>query len=144
MNWPDAILRWALWAYFSATAIYPFMALDFLRRWRREKPAHALAGEELPPITLLRPLKAGVPALREKLSALVGAMRLDDQLLLGVDGGKEEESAGAELQAAFPERDILVVTCVVSVLSDLRNSPAGRLFAAWQNCCAFPSRGFSP
>ncbi len=114
MTQPEFILRAALGTYVSLNASYPFIALAALRPgWpmRRATPPPATAGDELPPVTLLRPLKAGVPALREKLETLAAAMRPGDQLVLGADEGSDEMRVCAGLRAAFPEREIVVVGC---------------------------------
>lgn len=64
-----------------------------------------------PPVTFFRPLKRGVPRLREKLQMLLLASRVDDQILFGVDAGSEEEAACEEIQRNFPDRDVAVVRC---------------------------------
>ena len=95
-----------------ASIFYALLALFQVRRWLAEPAPSSSA--DVPPLTLLRPLKAGVPALRAKLDALVEAMRPGDQLVLGVDEGAAEAGVGAELRAAFPEREIIVVSCRAS------------------------------
>jgi ceramide glucosyltransferase len=111
MHGPDAILHTALKMVGVAGYIYALAAMLLLRAWRRTAPARAAAAAEFPPITLLRPLKAGVPALREKLEAFARAMRPGDQFVLGADEGSDEMNVCAELRAAFPEREIVVVPC---------------------------------
>ncbi len=111
MKWTEAILHTALAMCGAAGFGYASNALMLLWFWRREVPAVAPAGDELPPITLLRPLKTGVPALREKIEALVGAMRPGDQLVLGADEGSDEMSVCGALRAAFPEQEIVVAGC---------------------------------
>ena len=101
----------ALAALGGGSAGYAWLAARSVRRWLAERPPRAVPDTELPPLTLLRPLKAGVPALREKLEALVQAMRPGDQLVLGVDEGADEMSACAAIRAAFPEREIVVASC---------------------------------
>ena len=110
MSWPDAILFVILAALGCASVFYALLALGYVRQWMRDVPSE-IAEAALPPVTLLRPLKVGVPALRAKLDALVGAMRPGDQLVLGADEGADEMRVGAELRAAFPEREIEVVAC---------------------------------
>ncbi len=95
----------------AANIFYPLLALLWVRRWMKESALPETAGAAVPPVTLLRPLKAGVPALREKLDALVKAMRPGDQLVLGVDEGAAEISVCAELRAAFSGREIIVEIC---------------------------------
>ena len=111
MTWPGSILGTALLLGVLASYFYPWIAGLLLSSWRREKPARESASGELPPVTLLRPVKAGVPALREKLEALAGAMRPGDQLVLGADEGSEEMSACNGLRLAHPGREISAVSC---------------------------------
>ncbi len=111
MSWPDAILLSALLALGHASVLYPLLALHYVQEWLKEPALPNAAGSELPAVTLLRPLKAGVPALREKLESLAAAMEPGDQLVLGADEGSDELDACAALRAAFPERGILVVAC---------------------------------
>ena len=111
MSWPEAILFVTVAALGCASIFYALLALLYTRQWLDEPAPPVVADAALPPVTLLRPLKAGVPALREKLELLVKAMRPDDQLVLGADEGGEEMRACAELCAAFPERAICVVSC---------------------------------
>lgn len=115
MNLPNAILHAALVMVGVAGFLYVYVALIFLWFWRREALPRGSADDEPPPVTLLRPLKSGVPALREKLDTFVAAMRPDDQLVLGVDADSAEERAGADVRAAFPEREIIVVACAAGV-----------------------------
>ena len=110
MSWPEAIFLVSLAALACASIFYALLALLHVQEWMKDTPPE-MADAPLPPVTLLRPLKGGVPALREKLEALVGAMRPGDQLMLGVDEGAEETGACADLRAAFPEREIIVVSC---------------------------------
>ena len=111
MNWLHAILFTALKLCGAAGYLYAFVAMLLLWFWRREATARAVAAAELPPIALLRPLKMGVPSLREKLEVLVGAMRPGDQLVLGADEDSDEMSVCLALRAAFSEREICVVSC---------------------------------
>ena len=77
------------------------------RGWRDEK----LPDAESPPLTLLRPVKAGVPALREKLADLARAMRAGDRLVLGVNEGSPDAEVADAVRAEFAEREIAVVRC---------------------------------
>ena len=92
----------------AVSAGYLWLGALRIGRWLREAPGTA---EALPPVTLLRPLKAGVPDLRGKLEQLARALHAGDQLVLGAAAESEEFAAGRELQAAFPEREIILVTC---------------------------------
>ncbi|EDY16390.1 Glycosyltransferase probably involved in cell wall biogenesis-like protein [Chthoniobacter flavus Ellin428] len=91
------------------SAIYDVLVDGALARWMSEPVA---AGEIPPePVTFFRPLKRGVPRLREKLEMLVQSSLVEDQVLLGVDPESEEETIGQEVRRAFPKRDIVVVRC---------------------------------
>jgi ceramide glucosyltransferase len=68
-------------------------------------------GEPLEPVTFFRPLKRGVPRLREKLEMLLAESQAEDQVLFGVDAGSEEETICEGMRRAFPERDVTVVPC---------------------------------
>ena len=111
MSWPDAMLLAVLLTLSHAGLFYALLARVDAGLWLEEAALGKIANAALPPVTLLRPLKAGVPALREKLDALAAAMEPGDQLVLGVDEGAEEMRVCTELRAAFPERDIGVVSC---------------------------------
>lgn len=111
MSWPEVMIGMVLLAVVVCGFFYPAVALHFLAAGYREMGAPSARDDALPPVTLLRPLKAGVPALRDKLDALVAALRPGDQLVLGVDAGADEERVGADVRTAFPEREIIVVAC---------------------------------
>ena len=110
MSWPDALLFVMLAALGCASVLYALLALVYVQQWMQDAPPKS-AAPDLPPVTLLRPLKAGVPALRAKLDALAAALRPGDQLVLGADEGSAEMGVCAGLRAAFPEREICVVSC---------------------------------
>ncbi len=114
MTQAELIVAVAVGSYCLLNACYPLAVLTFLcsERWKKPLPD---ANEPLPPVTLLRPLKAGVPALREKLDSLAAALRPGDQLVLGVNEGSNEERVGAEVCVAFPGREITVVACAAGV-----------------------------
>jgi ceramide glucosyltransferase len=63
------------------------------------------------PITFLRPLKCGVPGLREKLEQHARALRPGDQLILGPEADAPEAALCEEVRAAFPDSDIVVAPC---------------------------------
>ena len=111
MNTPETLVLALLVLLGLASIFYALLALLHARRWLDEPAPPAVTEAVLPPLTLLRPLKAGVPALRAKLDALVEAMRPGDQLVLGVDESAEEMGVCAALRAAFPEHEIIVVSC---------------------------------
>jgi len=90
-------------------ALYDALACIALRRWLGEAPSQC--PEPIEPITFFRPLKRGVPRLREKLEALVTSSLAGDQVLFGVDPDSEEETICEEVRRGFAERDIAVVRC---------------------------------
>ena len=92
----------------AGSAVYQWLGAGLVARWLRETTTTA---ETLPPVTLLRPLKAGVPDLRGKLEHLARAMRPGDQLILGAAADSREGQACAALQRAFPDREIIAVSC---------------------------------
>lgn len=73
--------------------------------------ALALQGEgrTRAPVTWLRPLKAGVPGLGEKLARFVEIMCANDEAIFGVEVGSEEERLCAELAAR--DGRVKVVVC---------------------------------
>jgi len=91
------------------STIYDIVADAALRSWMNE-PVRT-SGRPLEPVTFFRPLKPGVPRLREKLEMLLQASRAEDQILFGIDSGSEEETICEEARRAFPARDVVVVRC---------------------------------
>lgn len=91
------------------SVIYDMLADAALLRWMSEPVAKSETPPE--PVTFFRPLKRGVPRLREKLEMLVQSSMAQDQVLFGVDPGSEEETICEEVRRAFPERDIALVRC---------------------------------
>ena len=87
---------------------YLWLGAVLVGRWLREESS---ATETLPPVTLLRPLKAGVPDLRGKLEALAHAMRPGDQLVLGAAESSDELRECERLQREFLDCDIMPVPC---------------------------------
>lgn len=92
------------------STIYFALAASFIRRWLDEDTGDGEA-RELPPVTLLRPVKPGVPELREKLRLLAGAMRAGDQLVLGADAGSAELAVCDSVRREFQDRCVEVVAC---------------------------------
>ena len=88
---------------------YTLIAGASLGRWMRE-PRRATT-DPLPPVTLLRPVKSGVPRLREHLDSLAHAARSGDQLVIGVDADSETARLCEDWRATFPDRDIAIVQC---------------------------------
>jgi len=97
------------------------------RKWADASPPSAPSAAE-PAITFLRPLKRGVPGLREKLVAHARALREDDQLILGVEADSAEAALSEEVRTAFPEHEIVVVSCEAKARSS-RNPKVARLLA---------------
>ncbi len=98
----------------GASISYWLLSTALLRGWMSESTGSDASGGNdaaLPPVTILRPLKSGVPGLREKLEGLADALRPGDQMLLGVAPGSVEEAIGQEVRAAFPGLDISVIRC---------------------------------
>ncbi len=99
---PAAVCAWS--------AAYQWFGVVLVARWLREKiPADAV--EALPPVTLLRPLKSGVPDLHGKLAGLVRAMREGDQLVLGAAADSAEAHVCEMIRREFPAQDIVLVAC---------------------------------
>lgn len=91
------------------SVLYDVVSSAALHGWMNEPaPASESPGE---PVTFFRPLKRGVPRLREKLEMLLRASRAGDQIVFGVDADSAEEASCEEIRRAFPERDVVVVRC---------------------------------
>lgn len=98
-------------AVLAATSLgYLAAALGCFARWARPIPADAAPPGEAP-ISFLRPLKAGVPELREILTAHLRAMSDADQVLYGVEPDSAEARLCEELRTLFPKRDLVIVPC---------------------------------
>ncbi len=108
--------------------IYQWLGALLGTRWLAERPA--ASSEPLPPVTLLRPLKAGVPGLAEKLDQLAQAMGPGDQLVLGAAVDSMELAQCAAVQAAYSERDIVVVPCREGAARNPKISKLGQMDAA--------------
>src|SRR5687767_6052412 len=63
---------------------YLVLASLYVGDWLRERCGEDEA-RALPPVTLLRPIKPGVPELRTKLAQLAAAILPGDQLVLGAE-----------------------------------------------------------
>jgi len=66
---------------------------------------------ELPPAVFFRPVKAGVPALRDKAERLLTAARPGDQVLFGVDNSSDLAECEAACAAAQPDIEATVICC---------------------------------
>ncbi|HSI13757.1 MAG TPA: glycosyltransferase [Chthoniobacter sp.] len=109
MSVPEPAWHAALLVVPLASIIFDVASDGALRHWMNEPVAST--PPLLDPVTFFRPLKRGVPHLRDKLEMLLQASLPADQILLGVDPGSEEEAIGEELRRAFPQRDISVIVC---------------------------------
>ena len=107
MNWCLAVLQIGLAAVCLAGIVYAMLAVVCVDDWRSGE----LADAECPHLTLLRPIKAGVPNLRERLTELARAVRAGDRLVLGVDDGSSEAEVADSVRAAIGDREIVVVRC---------------------------------
>ena len=107
MNSCMAILQIGLVAICLAGLLFALLASLYARDWQSGE----LPDAESPPLTLLRPIKAGVPQLREKLAALARAMRAGDRMVLGVDDESPDAEVADSVRAEFAEREIVVVRC---------------------------------
>ncbi len=103
MNWIVAILC----VICLASVLHALLAAVCVGGWLNER----LPAADSPPLTLLRPIKAGVPELREKLTELAQALRVDDRLVLGVNAGSADAEIADSVRAEFAERKIAVVRC---------------------------------
>ena len=111
MNWVMAFFQIGLVAICLAGLLHAMLASLYVSDWKRDELHGAIANAELPPLTLLRPIKAGVPALREKLGELARGMRAGDRLVLGVNDESHDAEIADSVRAEFAERDIVVVRC---------------------------------
>jgi ceramide glucosyltransferase len=96
-----------------ASVVYYWVAAVKFRQWLDDGAAGEADDAELPPVTFLRPLKAGVPELSGELTTLAHAMRRSDQLVIGAVPDSAEMAAAEALRGAFPGLDIAVVPCAV-------------------------------
>jgi len=71
-------------AIITFSAIYYVVTTTLLCIRRKRQNRGAPAGN-LPPVTLLRPVKRGVPNLEARLHELVASVRAGDQILVGID-----------------------------------------------------------
>ncbi len=108
MNAVIAVLHAVLIAVCLCSLLHAILAASFARSWKSEPLKTEV---ELPTLTLLRPIKAGIPALREKLTELANAMRPGDRLVLGVNAGSQDAAVAETVRAENPEQHIVVVLC---------------------------------
>jgi ceramide glucosyltransferase len=91
-------------------ALYDLCAAFALRHWLGEAAPHFEG--PLEPVSYFRPVKRGVPGLRDKLEMLVASTLPADQIILGVDPASEEEAIAESVRLAHPGRAIAVVRCL--------------------------------
>jgi ceramide glucosyltransferase len=106
----DVLLAGPLAAMTVGGVAFSALGAVCVRLWLGKKSTDS-EPRNLPPVTLLRPVKAGVPSLREKLCALAQAMRPGDQLVLGAEQGSPELAVCDAVGAGFQDREIVVVPC---------------------------------
>ncbi len=99
------------WFWFGLVVIgvaYDWVTTAWLKRWLVPL---GIAGKSVP-VTILRPLKRGVPEIRLKLRSFFRAVQPDDQILIGIyeDDVLTENAARAAL-ADFPRLDIQIISC---------------------------------
>jgi hypothetical protein len=109
MNITSALFGGGLVLLGLGSVAYAALGAILLRRWRSPSPFPTALRQATPPLTLLRPLKAGVPRLRENLLTLLEAMRAEDQLILGVEPDSPDMEICLALQVASPTRTICLV-----------------------------------
>lgn len=125
MSYADAI--WITLFAACATLALPYGVLGsaYLDWWLGARLQPPVA--PVPPVTFLRPLKRGVPELREKLESLVLATGERDQIVIGVDAGSDEAALAGEVRARFPGRDIVVVPCALRAAGAALNPKISKL-----------------
>ena len=111
MNSPGALFIVTLCALSLAGLLHALLAAVYALDWRRENGLPETSESDPPPLTLLRPIKSGVPALAEKLTALVRAMRDGDRLVIGVNEGSSEWKIANSVRWQFQDCDVMVVSC---------------------------------
>ena len=79
---------------------------------RRQAGRHTVAhnDEPLPPISFFRPIKRGVPRLKEFVEMLIQAASPGDQVILGVDSEEDFETCKAVLEN-YQDREVIVCRC---------------------------------
>lgn len=92
------------------TFYYVWTAFLIKQRQVSARPAPK-AARLLPPVSFLRPVKRGVPRLREYVEMLVETALPTDQVIFGVDNDEDFATCDA-IRAAHPERDVVVARCV--------------------------------
>ena len=106
------LLRWLPAVPMLFSLVYWRISAELLRRrFRATAPGATEAGLELPPVTFFRPVKPGVPGLRDKAMRLVTSARPGDRVLFGVGNSEDRLECEAACAAAAPGVETLVVLC---------------------------------
>lgn len=79
---------------------------------RRQAGRHSVANGEKPPppVSFFRPIKRGVPRLREFVEMLIQTALPGDQVILGVDSDEDYETCTV-LRTEYPDREVVVCRC---------------------------------
>src|SRR5687768_5573190 len=104
----------ALWTVWGIGLTYLLVLLVVIMSRSRPAAKNRRAPETevaLPPVTFLRPIKAGVPSLREKLERFLAAICREDQVIFGVDESSPELQTCVATARAFQDHDIKIVEC---------------------------------
>ncbi len=101
MNFADIVLLGGS----GCGALYSLWTAFLLKK--RRAGASEPAGGELPPVSFLRPIKRGVPRLREFVEMLAEAALPGDQVILGVDSDEDFDLC-ADVRESHPG---IVVIC---------------------------------
>ena len=110
------LLDLALLGIAAAGVIYHALAAVWLRRWIGESK-RVMPLSNRPPVTFFRPVKRGVPRLRDKLERLIHACSSGDQIILCADAGGDLEICES-VQRGHAARDIAVVPSAPSRIAN--------------------------
>jgi ceramide glucosyltransferase len=77
---------------------YWILTTRYIAEWRRAASAVAPSSSPSPPVTFLRPLKAGVSGLGKELAEFLRQVRPEDQAIFGVEPDSHEERVCAGLK----------------------------------------------
>src|SRR5438270_11670140 len=100
----------------GTAALYHGVATALLRRWIGEgRDVRPLANR--PPATFFRPIKRGVPNLRDKLESLINASAAGDQIIFGVDENDDLKICEA-VRREHAARDVVMLRCEPSKIAN--------------------------
>jgi len=91
-------------------AIYSLWTAFLLHRRQAGQEILIEREEALPPVSFFRPIKRGVPRLKEYVETLIQSALPGDQVILGVDSDEDFETC-ASLQEAHPDREVVICRC---------------------------------